>query len=127
MKKNNNINTLSIGFIGAGNMGNPMIKQLINNGFNIRAYDINPKITKKLEKENIKSVNNLRALGNSDFIISILPDTNNVETVFNNDTGINQFLRPGTIVIDMSTIAYSSAIKIGKELNLIEKTGLRAL
>ncbi len=116
MQKSNNINKFSIGFIGAGKMGNPMIKQLINNGFNVRAYDINPKVTKKLEKENIKSVNNLRALGNSDFIISILPDTNNVETVFNNDTGINQFLRPGTIVIDMSTIAYSSAIKIGKEL-----------
>jgi 2-hydroxy-3-oxopropionate reductase len=36
--------------------------------------------------------------------------------VFNNDTGINSYLKPGTIVIDMSTISSSSAIEIGKSL-----------
>ena len=106
----------SIGFIGAGNMGLPMIKNLIKKGFQVKVYDINPKITKKLEKDNIKAVNNLRAVANNQFIISILPDTQNVESVFNNDTGINSYLKPGTIVIDMSTISSSSAIEIGKSL-----------
>ena len=104
----------SIGFIGAGNMGLPMIKNLIKKGFQVKVYDINPKITKKLEKDNIKAVNNFRAVANNQFIISILPDTQNVESVFNNDTGINSYLKPGTIVIDMSTISSSSAIEIGK-------------
>jgi len=106
----------SIGFIGAGNMGLPMIKNLIKQGFQVKVYDINPKITKKLEKDNIKAVNNFRAVANNQFIISILPDTQNVESVFNNDTGINSYLKPGTIVIDMSTISSSSAIEIGKSL-----------
>ena len=106
----------SIGFIGAGNMGLPMIKNLIKKGFQVKVYDINPKITKKLEKDNIKAVNNFRAVANNQFIISILPDTQNVESVFNNDTGINSYLKPGTIVIDMSTISSSSAIEIGKSL-----------
>ena len=97
----------SIGFIGAGNMGLPMIKNLIKKGFQVKVYDINPKITKKLEKDNIKAVNNFRAVANNQFIISILPDTQNVESVFNNDTGINSYLKPGTIVIDMSTISSS--------------------
>ena len=35
----------------------------------------------KLEKDKIKSVNNLRGIANSNFIISILPDTNDVENV----------------------------------------------
>ena len=106
----------TIGFIGAGNMGLPMVKNLIKKGFQVKVYDINPKITKKLEKDNIKSVNNLRAVANNNFIISILPDTQNVESVFNFNTGINSYLKPGTIVVDMSTISSSSAIEIGKKL-----------
>ena len=110
----------TIGFIGAGNMGLPMIKNLIKKGFQLKVYDINPKITKRLEKDNIKAVNNLRAVASNQFIISILPDTQNVESVFNNDTGINSYLKPGTIVIDMSTIASSSAIQIGKTLQKMQ-------
>ncbi len=106
----------TIGFIGAGNMGLPMIKNLIKKGFQLKVYDINPKITKRLDKDNIKTVNNLRAVANNKFIISILPDTQNVESVFNTDTGIISYLKPGTIVIDMSTISSSSAIEIGKVL-----------
>ena len=34
----------TIGFIGAGNMGLPMIKNLIKKGFQVKVYDINPKI-----------------------------------------------------------------------------------
>ena len=106
----------TIGFIGAGNMGLPMIKNLIKKGFQLKVYDINPKITKRLDKDNIKTVNNLRAVANNKFIISILPDTQNVESVFNTDAGIISYLKPGTIVIDMSTISSSSAIEIGKVL-----------
>ena len=106
----------TIGFIGAGNMGLPMVKSLIKKGFEVKVYDINPNITKKLEKDNIKAVNNLRAVASNQFIISILPDTQNVESVYNSDTGINSYLKPGTIVVDMSTISSSSAIEIGKNL-----------
>ena len=66
----------SIGFVGAGNMGLPMLKNLVKQGYDVKVYDINPKITKRLEKDKIKSVNNLRGIANSNFIISILPDTN---------------------------------------------------
>ena len=117
MKKINNKMKISIGFIGAGNMGLPMLKNLKKDGFDIKVYDQDKKVTKKLEKDKIKSVNNLRAVANNDFIISILPDTTDVESVFNYETGINQFLKPGTIVIDMSTISSSSAIEIGKTLH----------
>ena len=117
MKKINNKMKISIGFIGAGNMGLPMLKNLKRDGFDIKVYDQDKKVTKKLEKDKIKSVNNLRAVANNDFIISILPDTTDVESVFNYETGINQFLKPGTIVIDMSTISSSSAIEIGKKLH----------
>ena len=97
-------------------MGLPMIKNLMKKGFQLKVYDINPKITKRLDKDNIKTVNNLRAVANNKFIISILPDTQNVESVFNTDSGIISYLKPGTIVIDMSTISSSSAIEIGKVL-----------
>ena len=109
-----------IGFIGAGNMGLPMLKNLIKDGFNVKVFDVNSNITKKMEKENIKTVNNLRAMASCNFIISVLPETQNVENVFSDKLGINQFLKPGTIVIDMSTISSSSAIQIGKSLQKIQ-------
>ena len=118
--KINNKTSQSIGFVGAGNMGLPMLKNLIKQGYEVKVYDINPKITKKLEKDKIKSVNNLRGIANSNFIISILPDTNDVENVFNDRTGINSYLKPGTVVIDMSTISSKSAIEIGKTLQKIQ-------
>ena len=118
MKFNSKINSKksSVGFIGAGNMGLPMIKNLIKAGFNVKVFDWNIKVTKKLDKEKIIAVNNLRAIAKSDFIISMLPNTTDVESVFNNETGINQFLSPGTIVIDMSTISSTSSMQIGKNL-----------
>ena len=118
--KGKDIANQSIGFIGAGNMGLPMLKNLVKQGYDVKVYDINPKITKRLEKEKIKAVNNLRAIANNNFIISILPDTNDVESVFNDRTGINSYLKPGTIVIDMSTISSSSAIEIGKLLQKLQ-------
>jgi len=84
MKFNTKINSkkLFIGFIGAGNMGLPMIKNLIKAGFNVKVFDWNIKVTKKLDKQKIIAVNNLRAIAKSDFIISMLPNTTDVESVF---------------------------------------------
>ena len=107
---------LSIGFIGAGNMGLPMIRNLIKAKFNVKVFDINSKITKNLDRNKITTVNNLRAIANSNYVISMLPDTNHVEDVFNEKTGINQFMNAGTIVIDMSTISSKATIEIAKKL-----------
>ena len=108
---------LSIGFIGAGNMGLPMIKNLIKAKFNLKVFDINPKVTKNLDKNKVRTVNNLRAIANSNYVISMLPNTNDVEDVFNEKNGINQFLNAGTIVIDMSTISSKASIEIAKKLH----------
>ena len=108
---------LSIGFIGAGNMGLPMIKNLIKAKFNLKVFDINPKVTKNLDKNKVRTVNNLRAIANSNYVISMLPNTNDVEDVFNEKNGINQFLNAGTIVIEMSTISSKSSIEIAKKLH----------
>ena len=40
----------SIGFIGAGNMGLPMLKNLVKQGYDVKVYDINPKDYKKIRK-----------------------------------------------------------------------------
>ena len=81
-----------------------MIKNIIKTGFNIKVFDVDTKITKTLDKNKI---------------ISVIPDTKNVASVFYNEYGINQFLNPWTLIIDMSTIVSASSIKIEK--NSIKK------
>ena len=51
MKFKTKINSkkLSVGFIGAGNMALPMIKNIIKAGFDVKVFDWNIKVTKKLE------------------------------------------------------------------------------
>ena len=56
-------------------MGLPMIKNIIKAEFDVKVFDWNIKVTKKLDKEKIIAVNNLRAIAKSDFIISMLPNT----------------------------------------------------
>ena len=45
--KENNQN--SIGFIGAGSMGSPMLKNLISSGYSVTVYDISKVVTSRLE------------------------------------------------------------------------------
>ena len=116
LNKKLNSKELSIGFIGAGNMGLPMIRNLIKAKFTVKVFDINPKVTKSLNRNKVTTVNNLRAIANSNYVISMLPNTNDVEDVFNEKNGINQFLNAGTIVIDMSTISSKASIEIAKKL-----------
>ena len=60
----------------------------------------------------------MRALSNSNFIISMLPDTQNLKSVFNDITGTNQFLKPATIVINISTIYLSYASETAYECGI---------
>ena len=67
LNKKFNSKHISVGFIGAGNMGLPMIKNIIKTGFNVKVFDVDTKITKALDKIKIIAINNLRAIANNNF------------------------------------------------------------
>ncbi|MBN2428212.1 MAG: 2-hydroxy-3-oxopropionate reductase [Deltaproteobacteria bacterium] len=97
---------MKIGFIGLGIMGKPMSKNLLKAGYQLVIVNRNPAVTKELVAAGAEAVNSPRAVAEkTDIIITMLPNSPQVKEVVLGENGIIETARPGTVVIDMSSIA----------------------
>ena len=114
-----------IGFIGLGIMGRHMCSHLIDAGYNLSVYDLNPAAVKELTDKGAASCSSCKEVAaNSDVVISMVPDSPDVEKVALGEGGIIEAARAGLIYIDMSTIAPATSKKVAAEL---AKKGVRSL
>jgi 2-hydroxy-3-oxopropionate reductase len=94
-----------------------MSRNLVEAGYSIVAYDINEEAVNRvvaLGAQQGHSSGEVAAL--SDVVISMLPDSPDVEKAALGPGGIIEGARPGLIFIDMSTIAPDMAIKVAEKL-----------
>lgn len=116
---------MKIGFIGLGIMGKPMAKNLIKAGYDLVVYDINKEPMEELKAAGAETAASILELAKqSDVIITMLPNSPQVEEVVLGEGGVIEGAKPGSVVIDMSSIAPLSSRKIFKEL---EKKGIDML
>jgi 2-hydroxy-3-oxopropionate reductase len=95
-----------IGFIGLGVMGNPMAKNLIKAGYELTVYDVDrDKVEDVVEAGARAEVSSKAVAGESDIVITMLPNSPEVKDVVLGPDGVLEGARPGTILIDMSSIA----------------------
>ena len=95
-----------IGFIGLGAMGKPMAKNLLNAGFELVVYDINPDPMNELVSSGAEAGESAaKAASIADVVITILPECEHVKTVYLGGNGIIENAGRGTVLIDMSSIA----------------------
>tara|TARA_Y100000590_G_scaffold330400_1_gene375326 strand:+ start:308 stop:1243 length:936 start_codon:yes stop_codon:yes gene_type:complete len=106
-----------IAFIGVGNMGLPMAKNLMEAGKKIKVFDVSSKMIARAKKENLEVVEDLNSLINQDlsFVVSMLPEGKNSEEVFLGENGIINKVSKKCLLIDCSTIDIETSIKIGKK------------
>jgi 2-hydroxy-3-oxopropionate reductase len=107
----------NIGFIGLGIMGKPMAKNLLKAGYHLIVYDIRPEAVKEFVDAGTaegKSPQDVAA--QSEVIITMLPDSPEVREVVLGKNGLIFGMKPGTILIDMSSIAPSTSIEISEKL-----------
>ena len=105
--------TEKIGFIGVGIMGEPMVTNLLKGGYTIQVYDIQPEPVKRLsEKGAIGCDSSAEASSGVDVVITMLPDSPEVEQVYLGDGGVIEAVQTGTTLVDMSTIAPATAIRV---------------
>jgi len=106
-----------IGFIGLGIMGKPMAKNLLKAEFSIVAYDLNKDAVADLVKAGALAASSSKeAAGRADVIITMLPDSPDVKEVILGKDGVLEGIKPGSIVIDMSSINPLVSQEIEKEL-----------
>lgn len=94
-----------IGFIGVGTMGLPMAKNLIKKGFAVTAYDKNAEAVKVAGEAGMAAAASAaEAVATADIVITMLPSSPHVESVYGGDDGVLVAARKGTLCVDMSTI-----------------------
>ena len=113
-----------IGFIGLGIMGKPMAKHLLTAGYPVLVYEGN-KATPELVDAGAKACATNRELAEeADIVITMLPDSPDVQEVVFGVDGVLQGIRPGALFVDMSTIAPAMAKSIYQAM---KEKGVEAL
>ena len=96
----------TIGFIGLGIMGKPMAHNLLKAGFAVVVHNRHQDVTDELVAAGASAGDRPREIAAScDVMITMLPDTPQVEEVLLGADGVIEGAREGLIVIDMSTIS----------------------
>lgn len=106
-----------VGLIGLGSMGRGMGKNLLAHGFPLTVYDANLAAIEPLQALGAEGVESPRAVAErSEVVITVLPNGPDVEGAALAADGIAAGARPGTIVMDCSTIEPAVSLAIGEAL-----------
>ncbi|MSP04162.1 MAG: 3-hydroxyisobutyrate dehydrogenase [Acetobacteraceae bacterium] len=117
-----------IGFIGLGNMGSPMVLNLLKAGHVVRAFDLNPAaLEASIAGGAVQAPSIADAVADAEFVVTMLPAGEHVRAVWTGADGIIEALRgrnQGPLLMDCSTIDVTSARAVTKAA---EDAGLDAL
>src|ERR1700690_1321283 len=95
-----------VGFIGLGLMGSRLARRLDSSGWKIRAWNRTPKPADELNKWGIAIAASIAALfAESDLVPSSLGNDAAFQSGYLDEGGVVSTARPGTIIIEMSTIS----------------------
>jgi len=95
-----------IGFIGLGIMGKPMARNLLKAGYPLTVYDIVPDKAEEVVEAGAKAGSSSKDVAEkSEVIITMLPNSPDVKEAVLGKNGVLEGAKPGTILIDMSSIA----------------------
>lgn len=94
-----------IGFIGLGNMGSGLAGSLARAGAEIAVYDIDAAKVSQLVGQGARAASDVAdAVRDADVVFTVLPASAHVREVILGPGGVRESVRPGTLVVEMSTI-----------------------
>ena len=106
-----------IGFIGLGIMGKPMARNLIKAGYSLVVHDINQSPVDELAAEGATAATSAKEVAEqSDVVITMLPDSPDVELAVLGQEGVVEGLSSGMLFVDMSTISPATARNVYETL-----------
>jgi 3-hydroxyisobutyrate dehydrogenase-like beta-hydroxyacid dehydrogenase len=102
-----------VGFIGLGNMGSRMAGRLLDAGYPLGVYNRATEKTRPLAERGARVYDTPRALAeHSDVVMSIVSDDAAVEQVLLGPDGVLAGTRPGTVLIDLSSVSPATSRKV---------------
>ncbi|MGR5062771.1 3-hydroxyisobutyrate dehydrogenase [Photobacterium sp. DNB22_13_2] len=111
---------MNIAFIGLGNMGHPMVLNLLKAGCHVSVYDINAAATHALKSEGATVASSMEeCVKGAETVMTMLPAGEHVRAVYLGDhqggVGLLKMIDAGTFLIDSSTIDPASAKLVAQE------------
>lgn len=104
---------MRVGFIGLGNMGQPMAANILAAGHTLTIHDTRRRTGRELEAAGAAWAENAGGVAaRSEVVLSSLPDTAAVEQVATGENGVFSGLAKGSTYVDTSTIAPSAMRRI---------------
>ncbi|MDH6364111.1 2-hydroxy-3-oxopropionate reductase [Enterococcus sp. PF1-24] len=112
---------MKVGFVGLGIMGKPMAKNIIKNGYEVVVYDFHESAVAEVVAAGATAgLSGKDVAEKSEVIITMLPNSPNVEAALFNENGIAEGLSAGKTVIDMSSIAPKASQSFAEKLAAID-------
>jgi len=109
---------MKVGFIGLGIMGRPMAGHLIAAGHELYVHDFDAASVADIVSDGATACDSNRAVAvAADVIITMVPDTPDVEAALFGEDGVAEGLSPGSIVVDMSSISPTETSRIAARIN----------
>jgi len=106
-----------IGFIGLGIMGKPMARNLLKAGYPLVVHNRSRASVEELSREGARAAGSPREVAQgSDVVITMLPDSPDVEQVVLGAKGVIEGVRQGMLLVDMSTVAPSTSLKLHRAM-----------
>jgi len=97
---------VKLGFIGLGNMGTRIARRLLDHGYHVSVYDRDvSKVNALTAQGGVVAKSVLELAGSADVILSCLTNDEVVRSVYTGPEGVFAGARPGTVVLEMSTIS----------------------
>ena len=104
---------VSVGFIGLGNMGNPMAANVLKNGYPMTVFDKNPKTMENLVQAGAKAAASAKQVVESaEVILTCLPGSPEVEGLYLDQGGLVELAKPGSVLVDLSSVLPSTPRKL---------------
>lgn len=95
----------TIGFIGCGNMGKGMVKNLLKAGNKVKVFDVNEEAAKALAADGAVPTKSVKECAQGAEVVMLsLPSPEAVEKSITGPEGVLEVLQPGSYIIDLSTI-----------------------
>src|SRR6188768_2815015 len=107
---------MNIAFIGLGNMGNPMCRNLLKHRYALRVYDVVPELARKAAAPGCEVAGSAQeAVRGAQMVITMLPSSPHVRRAYLDEIGVLSGVAPGTLLVDCSTIDPLTARDVSME------------
>jgi 3-hydroxyisobutyrate dehydrogenase len=105
-----------IGFVGLGNMGGPMARNLVRAGHEVAAFDIVPALVARCAEAGAQVADSAaEAARGADFVLTMLPAGSHVREAWLGAAGMATASRPDAVLVDCSTIDVATAREVAAQ------------